>query len=82
MWFVCFLLILLILLYLWSTCFWRRPTLVPLQPEPIGVNVDDFDEEEIPLDLRQPIFTEPDICTSRDPVFEIRSHSISSGKTE
>lgn len=73
MWVILILLILLVLLYFWSTYSCPQPTLVPLQPEPI----EEFPEDEIPFEMQQPIFTEPEICTSRDPVFEIRSHSIS-----
>lgn len=75
MWMILILLILLIALYLWSTYSCRQPTLTvqpPSQP------VEDFTgDNEIPFEMQQPIFTEPDICTSRDPVFEVRSHSIS-----
>ena len=77
MWIILLLLILLLVLYLWSTCFWRQPSLPAPQPQPVEEDFEDFTEDEIPIEMRQPIFTEPDICTSRDPVFEIRSHSIS-----
>lgn len=87
MWLIVILLILFVLLYLWGTCSWNQPPL-PLssyQNYPIVDTVPvDIQEnypivDTVPVDIQEnyPVFVESDVCTTRDPVFEVESHSIS-----
>ena len=78
MWLLLVLFILVLLVYLGSTYFCQgyiTPLQQPIQEDP--VTSFDILPVEISLEMREPIFTEIEVCTTRDAVFVVESHSLS-----